>query len=108
MAVPFNAASNAYASAAKLIAEANKGIANPAGKTEAGGGDFARMLSDSLQSVMDAGRTSDRKTMDLVNGKGDLVDVVTAVAQTEIAVESMVAVRDRVISAYEEIMRMPI
>jgi flagellar hook-basal body complex protein FliE len=35
-------------------------------------------------------------------------NVVTAVAETEVAVETMVAVRDRVISAYEEIMRMPI
>jgi flagellar hook-basal body complex protein FliE len=34
--------------------------------------------------------------------------VVTAVAETEVAVEAMVAVRDRVINAYEEIMRMPI
>lgn len=109
MAVPFTAASSAYANAAKLISEAGKGIANPASKaTDAGGADFARLLTDSLQSVVDAGRASDQKTMDLVNGKGDVVDVVTAVAQTEIAVESMVAVRDRVISAYEEIMRMPI
>jgi flagellar hook-basal body complex protein FliE len=34
--------------------------------------------------------------------------MVTALSQTEIAIESMVTVRDRVISAYEEIMRMPI
>ncbi|WP_374625929.1 flagellar hook-basal body complex protein FliE, partial [Devosia sp.] len=36
------------------------------------------------------------------------VDVVTALSQTELAMDTMVAVRDRVISAYEEIMRMPI
>ena len=46
--------------------------------------------------------------MDMVNGKANVVDVVTAISQTEIAIESMVTVRDRVISAYEEIMRMPI
>jgi flagellar hook-basal body complex protein FliE len=37
-----------------------------------------------------------------------VVDVVTALSQTELAMQSMVAVRDKVISAYEEIMRMPI
>ena len=37
-----------------------------------------------------------------------MVDVVTAVAESETAMETLVAVRDRVISAYEEIMRMPI
>ena len=51
---------------------------------------------------------SDKLAMDMVNGKANVVDVVTAVSNTEIMVEGMVAVRDRVISAYEEIMRMPI
>ena len=44
----------------------------------------------------------------MASGNGNVVDVVTAVAETEVAVETMVAVRDRMISAYEEIMRMPI
>ena len=36
------------------------------------------------------------------------MDVVTAVAETEVAIETLVSVRDRMITAYEEIMRMPI
>ena len=55
-----------------------------------------------------ADNVADAKAMDLVNGKGDMVDVVTAISQTQLAMETMVTVRDRVISAYEEIMRMPI
>jgi len=38
----------------------------------------------------------------------DLVEVVTAVAESEAALKSLVAVRDRVVAAYEEIVRMPI
>jgi flagellar hook-basal body complex protein FliE len=37
-----------------------------------------------------------------------VVDVVTAVAESETAIETLVSVRDKVIQAYEEIMRMPI
>jgi len=107
MSAPFSAASLAYGNAAKLISEGAKGISNPLAETGQGP-DFAQLLSQSMQSVIDTGNASDQKALDLVNGKGDMVDVVTAVAQTEIAVESMVAIRDRVISAYEEIMRMPI
>ena len=44
----------------------------------------------------------------MVAGKANIVDVVTAVAETEVAVEALVSVRDKVIQAYEEIMRMPI
>jgi flagellar hook-basal body complex protein FliE len=43
-----------------------------------------------------------------ISGKADLVDVVTAVAESEAALETLVAVRDKVIAAYEEIMRMPV
>ncbi|CAN0606416.1 unnamed protein product [Ectocarpus sp. 12 AP-2014] len=46
--------------------------------------------------------------MDLVQGRADVVDVVTAVAETEVLLETVVTVRDRVIQAYQEILRMPI
>ena len=41
-------------------------------------------------------------------GKANMVDVVTAVAETEVAIDALVSVRDKVIAAYEEIMKMPI
>ena len=41
-------------------------------------------------------------------GKGDIVQVVNAVTAAELTLETVVAVRDRVISAYQDIMRMPI
>jgi len=66
------------------------------------------VLANQVQGVVDAGRASDAMAIDMVNGKANVVDMVTALSETEIAIESMVTIRDRVISAYEEIMRMPI
>ncbi|RMF14984.1 MAG: hypothetical protein D6757_05390 [Alphaproteobacteria bacterium] len=43
-----------------------------------------------------------------VAGKADLVDVVTAVSNAEMVLETVTTVRDRVIQAYQDIMRMPI
>ena len=43
-----------------------------------------------------------------LGGKGNIIDVVTAVSEAEVALDTMVSVRDKVISAYEEIMRMAI
>ena len=54
------------------------------------------------------GRAAESKAADLASGKADVVDLVTAVAETELAVETLVTVRDRVISAYQDIMSMPI
>lgn len=108
MAVPFNAAANAYANAAKLIDQAARPQADQTAAGGAGGPDFGKMLSEAVQSVVDTGKASDKQQMAMLNGKGNMVDVVTSVAQTQVAVEGLVSVRDRVISAYEEIMRMPI
>ena len=107
MSVPFNAVSAAYNNASRLIQDSAKASANGLGQASQGP-DFGKLLTDQLQGVMDAGKKSDQLSLDMINGKANVVDVVTAVSQTELAMESMVAVRDKVISAYQEIMRMPI
>jgi len=105
MSVPFATAAAAYSNASKLI---DRNLIPEAAAPTGQGLDFGKLVSEAVQSVVDSGRASDRKQIDLVNGKGNLVDVVTSVTQTQTAVEGLVAVRDRVISAYEDIMKMPI
>lgn len=102
------AAANAYAALAKLK-DAGAGGAQVRGlgeaKPDAG---FGAMLNKVLAPVMEAGHKSDAQMTAMASGKSNIVDVVTAVAETEVAVEAMVSIRDKVISSYEEIMRMPI
>ena len=74
----------------------------------ASGPSFGSLLKEAVGSVLEAGRKSDAQTQAMAAGKSNVVDLVTAVSETEVAIESMVAVRDKVIAAYEEIMRMPI
>jgi flagellar hook-basal body complex protein FliE len=69
---------------------------------------FGAMVSGFIDSVGNAGKAADSQAALSVKGKGDMVDMVTAIAESEVALESLVSVRDKVISAYEEIMRMPI
>jgi flagellar hook-basal body complex protein FliE len=107
MSTPFNAVAAAYNNTAKLITDnAKTSIGTSGGGAQ--GPDFGKFLADQMQGVMNAGKHSDQMSVDLLNGKANVVDVVTAMSQTQLAMESMVAVRDKVISAYEEIMRMPI
>ena len=106
---PFNAAAAAYGNASRLINQAAKpSIDLTALAAPKQGNNFAEMLAQQVQGIVDSGKTSDAMAVDMVNGKANVVDMVTALSETEIAIESMVTVRDRVISAYEEIMRMPI
>jgi flagellar hook-basal body complex protein FliE len=105
MATP-SAAAGAYASLARL-ADPSAALGKAAGDG-ASGPSFGSLLKDAIGSVLEAGHKSDAQTTAMAAGKTNVVDLVTAVSETEVAVESLVAVRDKVIAAYEEIMRMPI
>jgi len=105
MASP-SAAALAYASLARLTDGA--GGAAKAGTEEAGGPNFAALLKDALGAVKETGLNADRQAQAVAAGKSNIVDVVTAVAESEVAIDAVVAVRDKVIQAYEDIMKMPI
>jgi flagellar hook-basal body complex protein FliE len=96
-------AANAYASLAR--------ITDPSGlkgSTGEGGPSFGDMVKQAVGSVVQSSQQSDAQAKAMVAGKANMIDVVTAVAETEVAVDTLVSVRDRVIAAYEEIMKMPI
>ena len=103
MASPIAAAS-AYAKLARL---ADPGAA--LGKAvDSAGPDFGQMVKQAIGSVVEAGKKSDTQSQAMAAGKANIVDVVTAVAETEVAIDTLVSVRDKVVQAYEEIMKMPI
>jgi flagellar hook-basal body complex protein FliE len=98
-------AAGAYASLARLT----EGAAGLGKAAAAGSGpDFGTLLKQAAGAIAEVGQKADAQAQAVAVGKANVVDVVTAVAETEVAVDALVSVRDRVIQAYEEIMRMPI
>ena len=99
-------AANAYANLAR-ITDAAGALTKHAGDKDAVPS-FGALLKDAVGTVMEAGRKSDLQTQVVAAGKANIVDVVSAVAETEVAVETLVSVRDKVIQAYQEILHMQI
>ncbi|MDE5452197.1 flagellar hook-basal body complex protein FliE [Bradyrhizobium sp. CSA112] len=97
-------AANAYAALSRIM---ESGGAEK-GSQSSGGPSFSALLKDAVGSALDAGKKSDAQTMAMTSGKANVMDVVTAVAETDVAVSTLVSVRDRVIQSYEDIMKMPI
>ena len=96
-------AANAYAALSRMMDSGG------AGKTsEVGGQSFSSVLKDAIGSVLDTGRKSDAQTVAMASGKANVMDVVTAVAETDVAVSTLVSVRDKVIQSYEDFMKMAI
>jgi flagellar hook-basal body complex protein FliE len=96
-------AANAYAALARMVETGGAGKA-----TDSGGLSFGAVLKDAIGSVLDSGRKSDAQTVAMASGKSNVMDVVTAVAETDVAVSTLVSVRDKVIQSYEDIMKMAI
>jgi|SRR5207302_10515653 flagellar hook-basal body complex protein FliE len=99
------AATKAYATAQKAM-----GIDPGLGGAEVApsGGGFADILKSAMTDAMKASKNAETQMANQVQGKAQLVDVVTAVSSAQSSLETVLAIRDQVISAYQEIMRMPI
>ena len=94
--------------AAKAYASAQSASSATEGASATGGPDFADMLKGVLEQATQSSKAAEAQMAAQVQGKAELIDVVTSVAAAEASLETVLAVRDQVIAAYQEIMRMPI
>lgn len=99
-------ASNAYGRALGVGRSAGGGHAT--GIAKPAGGGFGGMVESMVGDTAGALRTAEAASVKQVAGKGDLIDVVTAMGAAETALDTVVAVRDRVVGAYNDIMRLQI
>jgi flagellar hook-basal body complex protein FliE len=97
-----NQAINAYKDAA------NGTVGDSMGEGPASSGDdFASLVKGAIQEAIQIGERSEQLSIAGINDKADLTQVVTAVAEAEVTLRTVVNVRDKVIDAYREILRMP-
>ncbi len=71
-------------------------------------GSFGNALEHAIQGAVDAGVHADAQATQAITGHGNITEVVTAVSKAELALQTTVALRDRMVQAYQDIMRMPI
>jgi len=69
---------------------------------------FAELVSNALEQNTQNLQNFENNSAATLTGEANLVDVVTAVSAAEVSLEAAIAVRNRMIEAYQEIMRMPI
>ena len=94
------AAAGAYAATAKTgISGAVKGEGMPS---------FGEVMKDTIASAINTMHRGETMSAKAVTGDASLPDVVQAVNAAEMTLSTVVAIRDRMIAAYQELMRMPI
>jgi flagellar hook-basal body complex protein FliE len=75
---------------------------------EQAGPGFSDVLQQLAKDAINTTKDAEKASIQAVEGKTDLNQVVNTVTAAELTVQTVTAVRDRVISAYQEILRMPI
>jgi flagellar hook-basal body complex protein FliE len=108
MAVNFVAANAAYQAAAKVGGTGATESALQTASGQGANGSFSDALASAVKDAMGTMHTGEVAAAQGATGKGDVVQVVNAVTAAELTLETVVAIRDRVISAYQDIMKMPI
>ena len=101
MAIDPTSVINAYANANRIASGAAQGAGG------SGGESFSKLLQDAGTNVVDALNKSESTSLQAVTGKADLAAVTEAVTNAQVALQTVVAVRDRIISAYQDIIKMP-
>jgi flagellar hook-basal body complex protein FliE len=103
MAVLPAAAAAAYRAAAQM-GSASASSAAPV----MGAGNFSDFLSNAVKDSISTIKQGETMAAKHAAGKADLIDVVNAVNAAEVTLDTVVAVRDKVISAYQSVMNMAI
>jgi flagellar hook-basal body complex protein FliE len=74
----------------------------------AGNGDFGATLQRAMQGAINQFHDADTQAAQAMTGGGNLTDVITALSRAELTLQTATSVRDRVLQAYQDIIKMPI
>jgi flagellar hook-basal body complex protein FliE len=69
---------------------------------------FSGLVSSYLDQANQIGKRSEEMSIKGIQNEANITDVVTAVSEAEVTLQTVVAIRDKVVEAYKEILRMPI
>jgi len=96
--------------AASKAYSAVQDLAGPTDKSKAisEGSNFGELVQNAINDAVNTSKHAEVQMGSQIQGKAALVDVATAISSAQTSLETVMAVRDQVISAYQEIMRMSI
>lgn len=97
------ARSGAAAGTRAAGAEAAAGSAEPAA-----GSAFADLLQGAVQQASSDQWQAERTARDFVEGKGDVIDAMLAASHADVSLRFVVTLRNRILDAYQEIMRLQV
>lgn len=99
---------NAYGQTQKSIQPST----DEQGTGSTGGADivsgFTSALDTALKGAIQTGKTAEAQTATGLSGKGNMTDIATSVEEAKLTLQTVTTVRDRVVQAYQDVMKMSV
>ncbi|MBI5599111.1 MAG: flagellar hook-basal body complex protein FliE [Deltaproteobacteria bacterium] len=71
-------------------------------------GDFSKTLKDAIEKVDELQKEADKSVKEFASGKGNLEATMVAMEKASLSFQLMVQVKNKIVAAYEDIMRMQV
>jgi flagellar hook-basal body complex protein FliE len=97
-----SAAAEAYARTARSVPPQGGATGGPAANS------FGATVQQAIEQAVQTGQTAEDQATQALKGGGNLTDVVVALSHASMTLQTATAIRDRVVQAYQDIMKMPI
>ena len=90
------------------IENQHQGPAGNSGKVKQKGPvDFGKVIKGAINRVNRLEKEADNSIVDQIQGKADIHETMIALQKADISMKLLLSVRNKVVEAYKEIMRMP-
>ncbi|CCQ74107.1 flagellar hook-basal body complex protein FliE [Magnetospira sp. QH-2] len=96
---------SAYGNKAQSIRDAAPASGGSA--AEMGQDDFSSLVKSAIREAVHESKQTEQLSVAAAFNKADVNQVVTAVAEAEVTLKTVVSVRDKMVEAYKEILRTP-
>ncbi|MEJ5116396.1 MULTISPECIES: flagellar hook-basal body complex protein FliE [Gluconobacter] len=106
MITSLSQAHSAYAQS--LQSRFQTGVTDDVPDGTATSGDFGSVMSQAVSSVINTGHDAEAQSAAGLHGGGDMTQIVTAVSNAQLALQTSTVLRDRMVQAYQDVMKMTI
>jgi len=84
------------------------GAGAPAAAGQGGASDFAQSLGKLIDGVEDSQVNANAAITNMVEGKGEVHDTMIALQRAEMSLQLTIQIRNKLVQAYQDIMRMSV
>ncbi len=91
-----------------MLIPGSTGSIGSVGSVGSAGGDFGNTLKDLLGKVDESSDAANDAVSKMIDGTGDVHEAMIALQHADVMLQMTVQIRNKLVQAYQDVMRMPV